>query len=413
MKRLVYSPSIKAWIKTDSGIVDLSPYIIKCDVYRVIDNMSTAELEFRNPKVLKDNKPRFLFTERETDGKVLPVFHPMDPITIILERIAGKPIQVFTGYCDTTPDVQLFPGTAKIKASCTLKRLNHTYFDPGLQFVNDFMKAYGWNLDKSTGRAGTADTDNQRINEVNKLGDSSIGNLLYAALNEIGGWDNSNIYIQPLPSNIDSVVGKLFDEFARDNSKVNEEIVKFVKSIIGSGDYGNSSVGGGGSNTSGGDGNIGSVIDTSIVTHNNFNGSGIRWDHEGKASQFGSSHKYNYVDSGDDSYGSQGPSTGADPDVPGFALYNSPSSKTDGYDWYVILSPSGRAAALPQTDTGPNPSTGRIFDINTPAAIGVFGYKLVNGSVNFPTDSTWKGYFAGTGRQGRQRAEDIVRRGKL
>jgi len=376
--------------------------------------MSTAELEFRNPKVLKDNKPRFLFTERETDGKVLPVFHPMDPITIIFERIAGKPIQVFTGYCDTTPDVQLFPGTAKIKASCTLKRLNHTYFDPGLQFVNDFMKAYGWNLDKSTGRAGTADTDNQRINEVNKLGDSSIGNLLYAALNEIGGWDNSNIYIQPLPSNIDSVVGKLFDEFARDNSKVNEEIVKFVKSIIGSGDYGNSSVGGGGSNTSGGDGNIGSVIDTSIVTHNNFNGSGIRWDHEGKASQFGSSHKYNYVDPGDDSYNpATAPSTGADPDVPGFALFNSPSSKTDGYDWYVMLSPSGRAAALPQTDTGPRPGTGRTFDINTPAAIGVFGYKLINGSVNFPTDSTWKAYFAGTGRQGRQRAEDIVRRGKL
>jgi len=238
MKRLVYSPSIKAWIKTDSGIVDLSPYIIKCDVYRVIDNISTAELEFRNPKVLKDNKPRFLFTEREADGKVLPVFHPMDPITIILERIAGKPIQVFTGYCDTTPDVQLFPGTAKIKASCTLKRLNYTYFDPGLSFVNDFMKAYGWNLDKSNGKAGTADTDNQKINKVNRLNDSSIGNLLYGVLNEIGGWNNDNIYIQSLPRNIEKVVGNLFDEFKKDNSNINEEVAKFVREIIGRGDYG-------------------------------------------------------------------------------------------------------------------------------------------------------------------------------
>jgi len=249
MQRLVYSPSIKVWVKTDSGVIDLTPYVTECTVVRKIDDLSHAEIQFRNPKVLKDGKPRFLFTENEytdSDGStsIRPVFHPMDPITIVLERIAGKPIQVFTGYCDTTPYVQLFPGTARIKASCTLKRLNYTYFDPGLDFVQDFMRNYGWIINVSNGVAvnekqATKDENPKQVPTSSvKLHDSSIGNLLYAALNEIGGWDNKNIYIQSLPGNIAKVVGGLFDEFKKDNSKVNEEITKFVRDLIGSGQFG-------------------------------------------------------------------------------------------------------------------------------------------------------------------------------
>jgi len=249
MQRLVYSPSIKVWVKTDSGVIDLTPYVTECTVVRKIDDLSHAEIQFRNPKVLKDGKPRFLFTENEYTGSdgstsIRPVFHPMDPITIVLERIAGKPIQVFTGYCDTTPYVQLFPGTARIKASCTLKRLNYTYFDPGLDFVQDFMRNYGWIINVSNGVAvnekqATKDENPKQVPTSSvKLHDSSIGNLLYAALNEIGGWDNKNIYIQSLPGNIAKVVGGLFDEFAKDNKDVNEEIATLVRQIIGSGSFG-------------------------------------------------------------------------------------------------------------------------------------------------------------------------------
>lgn len=259
MDRLVYSPSIKAWIKTDTGIVDLSPYIVNCRVERRVSDVSKAELEFRNPKVSKDGKPRFLFTEHEVDGKILPVFHPMDPITIVLERIAGRPIQVFTGYCDSVPDVQLFPGTAKITASCTLKRLLYTYWDPALPFVVDFMKAHGWNLDNSTGLAGTMQTDNQKISKTNKLNDSNIGDLLYGVLNEIGGWNDKNIYIQPLPENIESTVVNLFNEITKDNEKVNKEITKFIRDIVGNGSYGSSAANGG---TSDGNGNLGGSVNT-------------------------------------------------------------------------------------------------------------------------------------------------------
>ena len=148
MKRLVYAPSIKVWVKSDSGVVDLTPFVTECEINRKIDDVSHASVTFRNPKITDESgKNRFMFTQHEgKDGSVRPVFHPMDPITIILERMAGKPIQVFTGYCDTTPYVQLFPGTCRIQASCTLKRLLYTYWDPGLPFTKEFMRNYGWNL---------------------------------------------------------------------------------------------------------------------------------------------------------------------------------------------------------------------------------------------------------------------------
>jgi len=249
MKRLVYSPSVKAWVKTDTGVVDLSPYITDCMIHRVIDDVSKLELTFRNPKVSgSGGRPRFMFTEHEVDGNILPVFHPMDPITVVFERIAGKPIQVFTGYCDTTPYVQLFPGVAKIKASCTLKRLKHTYWDPSLPFVNDFMKSYGWIVNPNSGQAVPA-TDrltgletqnvNQNTTDINaNFNDGSIGKLLYAVLNEIGGWDNSNIFIQSLPNNIVSTVYKIFNEFTDENERVNTEIKDFFEKLVGSGSFG-------------------------------------------------------------------------------------------------------------------------------------------------------------------------------
>jgi len=246
MKRLVYSPSIKVWVKTDSGVINLTPYVTECRVSRKVNEVSQAEIEFRNPRITQNGKPRFMFTQHENeDGSVRPVFHPMDPIVITLERLHGKQIQVFTGYCDTTPYVQLVPGVARIKASCTLKRLLYTYWDPGLNFTRDFMKNYGWDLgakgqvvnqDESTAAEASRNADTP-IKSVN-LNDSSIGNLLYATLNEVGGWNPGNIYIQPLPTNISSIVGNLFDELTKENSKANEELSKFLKDAIGSGSFG-------------------------------------------------------------------------------------------------------------------------------------------------------------------------------
>lgn len=138
MKRLVYSPKVYIFIKDQDGeIHDVSSYIVKGTVSRLIDQVSTANITLRNP--------RALFTTHVEDGVVVfPKFFPMDPITIYLRRIRQRPVRVFTGFLDKAPFLQLFPGTVTFTASCTLKRLVHTYFDPALPYTMSFLVNYGW-----------------------------------------------------------------------------------------------------------------------------------------------------------------------------------------------------------------------------------------------------------------------------
>ena len=258
MKRLIYSPSINVWIKTDTGIFDLSPYITNCTVDRRVNSVSFAQLEFRNPKITdsKTKKSRFMFTEHvRDDGSIHPMFHPMDPIIITMTRLRGRPIQVFTGFCDTAPYVQVYPGTAKIEASCTLKRLQYTYWDPALPFVQAFMTAHGWGVDVKT---GTALNPNAEGKNTGTLNDTSIGSLLYTILKEVGGWDPSNIYIQELPGDkIGKLVAKLYQDTSREEASSIKDFHKFLRDIIGAsayGTYGSGGTGGGGTGGGGDDG---------------------------------------------------------------------------------------------------------------------------------------------------------------
>jgi hypothetical protein len=82
-----------------------------------------------------------IFTAHVDDnGITKPLFSPMDPITIYLQRVRGRPVRVFTGFLDRTPYLQLYPGVIQLKASCTLKRLLYTYFDPALPYTQTFLK---------------------------------------------------------------------------------------------------------------------------------------------------------------------------------------------------------------------------------------------------------------------------------
>lgn len=241
MKRLVYSPSINAWIKTDNGVFDLSPYIVGCTIDRRINSVSYAQIEFRNPKITDPDDPkrqRFLFTDHprsnSKEGIVRgPMFHPMDPIIITMTRLKGRPIQVFTGYCDTVPYVQLYPGTASLTASCTLKRLQYTYWDPALPFVRQWMEKIGWAITKD-GIAFNAYPQNS-----GNLNDSSFGYLLYKVLEEIGGWDKDDIFIQELPgAKINKIVAKLYEDTAKEQADSIKEFHSFLYEILGAARYG-------------------------------------------------------------------------------------------------------------------------------------------------------------------------------
>ena len=257
MKRLVYSPSVNAWVKTDTGVFDLSPYITDCTIDRRVNSVSYAQLTFRNPKIADPTNPkkqRFLFTEHvRDDGSIHPMLHPMDPIIITMTRLKGRPIQVFTGFCDTTPYIQLFPGTAQLTASCTLKRLQYTYWDPALPFVQEFMLANGWAISKS-GTAFNPSAEQRRRGAEGELSDSSIGFLLYQILQQVGGWDESNIYIQGLPPKIGKLVAKLYQDTEKENASSIKQFHDFLHDITGASHYG--SIGSTTLSNSGGGGDV-------------------------------------------------------------------------------------------------------------------------------------------------------------
>src|SRR4051812_26842414 len=208
MKRLVYAPRVDVYVKRDDGtVIDLSPFVTECSVQRSINSVSKATVQFRNPSMRFTNFP-------QGDG-IGPMFHPMDPISITMTRLRDRPIEVFTGYCDTTPYLQLFPGTCTIQASCTLKRLQYTYWDPGLPFVVSFLEAHGWQ--PTPGGAVDSKATTQTLGK--KLTDGSIGGLLYSVLNEIGQWPDGTIFIESLPDSIIPIVENIYKDIKTEASQ--------------------------------------------------------------------------------------------------------------------------------------------------------------------------------------------------
>jgi hypothetical protein len=251
MKRLVYNPRIDCYIKADDGIYDLSPYVTECMVNRKVNQVSPASVTFRNPN--------FMFTEHVYKDPVTkktvmgPAFHPQDPIIISMTRLRDRPIQVFTGYCDSTPYLQLFPGIAGIDASCTLKRLMYTYWDPGLTFVWDWLMAHGWQINQQVGGIANPQQEHRNLDQQGdkkdnlKLTDGSFGKLLFDFMAEIGGWDPSTVYIEKLPDTIAPLVTQLFEEFKSDSEQSTKEFQQLMQNLIGT-----SALGGGDGGTGGG-----------------------------------------------------------------------------------------------------------------------------------------------------------------
>lgn len=230
MKRLVYRPKIWAYVKAmDGGVpIDISPYIVKGSVERVVNDVSTATITIRNPD--------FKFTKD-------PTFHPMDPITIFMARNINYPVRVFTGFLDDTPYLQLFPGNVTLSASCTIKRLKHTYWDPALPFTQYFLARYGWQQDVSTGTMRNIDAENKSIQAKNVKGEITIGKvglndsglsaLISASMQYIGHWDPKDLLVEPLPPTLTDDIDKLWTAMKDERTDTQEAFKEFLKNAIG------------------------------------------------------------------------------------------------------------------------------------------------------------------------------------
>lgn len=234
MERLVYSPTVQAFIRTEAnGIVDVSDFIVSGSVNRVVNEVSTAELTLRNP-------------EKRFTKPGNPTFRPMDGITIFASRYRDKPVQLFTGYLDSTPYLQLFPGTCSIRASCTLKRLLHTYWDAGLPHTQQFLSQFGWYANTQTGTimsqkgaaqgSGLSTTGRPPTESEIKdalITDGSIGNLMWNVMVEIGNWDKDQILIEKLPPGILETVADIMSSFEDEDKELKKELDDFLGDLIG------------------------------------------------------------------------------------------------------------------------------------------------------------------------------------
>jgi len=100
----------------------------------------------------------------------------MDRVSCFLTRT--NKIQTFSGYLDTIPWMQAYPGTVDFKATCTIKRLLHTWWNPALPSSQNLFDQIG----NSSGQS-----------------DSGIGKILQQILVQVGKWDPSTIHIQNFP----------------------------------------------------------------------------------------------------------------------------------------------------------------------------------------------------------------------
>lgn len=219
MKRFVYAPQVNAYVMTEEfGLVNLSPDIISGSVTRRLDAVSSATLTLQNKPVRKGGK---------FEGKYIRTIKPMDRIAIWLTRI-HKPTLVFTGYIDDAPFDQLYPGPVTLTASCTLKRLLYTYFDPGLPYMQRYLAQFDWVYDFVNGTLTSSD----QLSLANFDAKGGVGEILRATMHDIGGWDYDKVHVYKLPKAFITKAAKTFDKEVEETEQRREEIETFLKKLM-------------------------------------------------------------------------------------------------------------------------------------------------------------------------------------
>jgi len=198
MRTLVYSPDVRVLIGHGSREIDVSKDIVRVQMIRKENSVSTVFITLANKGARYNGK-----------------FDPMDRITVYMKRINW--VQAFSGYLDTVPFRQLYQGAITIKASCTLKRLLHTWWNPGLAESAKIFNQMG--IAAATAGDGVAG-----------VRDSGLGSLLRELLIRVGGWNLSNIHIQNFPV--------LFFEFLKTQVQTNQaanqaQVDKFKRLLLG------------------------------------------------------------------------------------------------------------------------------------------------------------------------------------
>lgn len=88
-------------------------------------------------------------------------------------------LRVFTGYLNSVPLITAWPTRVEMAASCSLKRLQYWYWDPGLSASQNLV--------------------NQGLQAVKNTNDGGVTNAVLTLLDTVVGWPASKVHIGGIP----------------------------------------------------------------------------------------------------------------------------------------------------------------------------------------------------------------------
>lgn len=169
LSTFVYSPEVRVVVAHGAAEYDVSKDLIRGSLIRQEGSAASFFMTLQNSGL------------RYTPANSAPLFSRMDRIVVFMKKTSW--IQVFSGYLDQVPYKQLYPGPVQFKATCTIKRLMHTWWDPALQNNINLL--------------------NQFASEASSFGgamiDTGLGTMLENLLVKVGGWNPADIHIQNFP----------------------------------------------------------------------------------------------------------------------------------------------------------------------------------------------------------------------
>jgi len=232
MERFVYVPKVEVFVRCDgdgSGrIVDLTEDIVDGSVTRNVDAMSTAMITVQN------KFGRYTGGAKGSGGPNAVRIRPMDRIIIRMSRVTD-PFLVFSGYVDESPKFQLYPGTVTVAASCSLKLIANTYFDPGLPFMRKYFKQFGWTYDPTSGLLYddvTSGGSNKRFGYLDVAG--GIGDVMKHILHDVGNFPTEAIDIDDLPTGFLQSISDAMNKSLTDDQKDTEQALARMRKFLGS-----------------------------------------------------------------------------------------------------------------------------------------------------------------------------------
>ena len=205
IKTLVYSPDARLYIVHNNKQYDVSADLVWGQVNRKENSASHLTFRLANKPLNPGGQPRYNAGEKFA-------FSRMDPVTLYLKRT--KYIQVFTGFLDTIPYKQIYPGVAEFRATCTLKKLMHTWWNPAIPGNFELLDQLSFGM--------TVAGDGQLPI------DSGMGSMLRNLIVKVGKYDESQVHIQNFPIKMFPFV----QEYISRTNPSNQAAVEAYKTLL-------------------------------------------------------------------------------------------------------------------------------------------------------------------------------------